>query len=472
MLRNRQYSLKKQQNEGRCGHKSATSFFIGDVMRKNGLIWTCIVLIVCCLLLSGSVLWNYFEKNKEQEAVAGNNTQMNETTDLLDKIENDITEDIEKEEKETRKIHLMMTGDNLMHLSVVNSGLQADGSRNYDFMFEPIKDYLALADIKITNQETILGGNQLGFSAYPRFNSPTEVGDGIANAGFNVVLHATNHAADKGIEGINNCIDFWEKYPEIVMTGIFKEIDEPNQDIGLLTIDGVTFAILNYTYSPNLSTLPKWLQGHLAMLCDWNKKTGKIDFKTIHPDVLTDIAAAKEVADVVIVCPHWGNEYTFIPTVYQKAFAKQMTEAGADLILGTHPHVIQPIEWIEAENGNRALCYYSLGNYVSTQDKAKTMLEAMAWVTFETDGETVEILEAETGAIPMVYQFQNDYRFGNVYFLDDYTDELAHSHGILRHCGSEFCVENLEKWADEVLGEWRLPSEDVLKEKVDYEIWR
>ena len=441
---------------------------------KKRLAWACGALVVGCLLFIGVVFWTHFGKDKVTDALA-DNTQITEATETVDEVEteNYFPEDTEIVEKENKKIRLMMLGDNLMHLSIVNSGVQADGTRNYDMLFEPIREYLELADIKITNQETILGGNHLGFSAFPRFNSPTELGDSIAKAGFNVVLHATNHSADKGIEGIYNCLNFWEKYPDVLVTGIFKEVDKANQDIGLLTIDGVTFAILNYTYSPNLGALPKWLQGHLGMLCAWDAKTGMIDFKTIHPDVLTDIAAAKEMADVVIVCPHWGNEYTFVPTIYQEIFAKQMTEAGADLIIGTHPHVIQPVEWIKADNGNTALCYYSLGNYVSTQYNPKSMLEAMAWVTFEVDDESVEIVKEETGAIPMVYQYKGEYnRFENVYFLDEYTEELAQAHGIHTHGGSEHTLANLQMWAEEVLGEWMLSSEDVLKDSVEYEMWR
>ena len=382
-----------------------------------------------------------------------------------DVVETPPAEPVEEVEIIDETISIFAVGDNLMHMGIVRTGYLDDGTRNYDFMFEPLKEHLAAADIKITNQETIFGGNDISFSGYPAFNSPTEIGDAIAKAGFNVVLHASNHSADRGINGINNCLDFWEQYPEVVVTGIFKEEDVPDQDIGLLEVDGVTFAILNYTYSPNLSSLPKSIQGHLGMLCNWDTTTGAIDFTTIHPDVLTDIARAKELADVVIVCPHWGTEYTFVPTSYQKKFAQQMTEAGADLILGTHPHVIEPIEWIEAENGNRALCYYSLGNYVSTQRNAESMLEAMAWVTFREENGVVEIVEEETGAIPMVMHYKNNpVRHGNVYFLDQYTEEIAKTNGFLAFGDKSFTVSNLNKWANQVLGDWILGSQEVFGE--------
>lgn len=453
-------------------------------MKKKIAIGIGGVCLAICLLIIGTVVWQDYVKNNKGEVVSGSNSEITETTEITESTE--VLEEIETEtetavpedtdiveaEPIKNKIRLMMIGDNLMHVSIINSGYQADGSRNYDMLFKTIKDHLELADIKITNQETIFGGNDTGFTGYPLFNSPTEIGDAMVKAGFNVVLHGTNHAADRGIAGIQYCLNFWDKYPDMLVMGIYKEEDVENQDIGLLTVDGVTFAILNYTYSPNLASLPKEIQGHLGMLCDWDKNTGMINMTKLHPDVLTDIAKAKEMADVVIVCPHWGTEYTFVPSSYQRTFAEQMTEAGADLILGTHPHVIQPIEWITSPNGNQALCYFSLGNYVSTQYRPQTMLEAMAWVVFETDGEQVEIVEEETGAIPMVYQYRPGHSFENVYFLDEYTEALALQHGILVHGEPGFTYENVKTWADEVLGKWRLQYQDVFKDCIKPEMWR
>ena len=258
----------------------------------------------------------------------------------------------------SKEITLMAVGDNLMHMGIVASGKQADGSYDYSMLYADIADFLAAADIKVINQETILGGNERGFSGYPRFNSPTEVGDAIAAAGFNVVLHASNHSADQGIAGLLSCIAFWKTHPEVLMVGIFDDPSEA-EEIPLLTIDGVTFAILNYTYGPNAEILPSSIEGHLNMLCAYDERTNVIDFTTLNPQVIADIEKADALADVVLVFPHWGTEYVTTPSTYQKEFARQMTEAGADIIIGTHPHVVQPIEWVEADNGNKALCYYS-----------------------------------------------------------------------------------------------------------------
>lgn len=361
-------------------------------------------------------------------------------------------------------ITLMAIGDNLLHMGIVNTGIQSDGSYDYSFLFDNISAYLDKADIKVINQETIFAGNELGFSGFPTFNSPTEVGDSIAAAGFNVVLHATNHAADKGIKGIEHCMSFWGQYPEILVTGIKGE--EEVTDIPLLEVGDFTFAILNYTYGPNSETIGPSLRKHLNMLCNYNEKTGRIDFTTLNPQVTADIEAAKEMADIVIVFPHWGTEYKTTPSKYQIKFAQEMAEAGADLIIGTHPHVPQPVEWITAENGNRALCYYSLGNYVSLQKRAECMLEGMAWVTFHVSEDGIEVSDKNTGILPMVCQYNSGFRLENVYFLEDYTEEMAQRHGIRKYeNGVVLHLADLQKQSQDTFGSMVLSKSEVLQER-------
>lgn len=365
-------------------------------------------------------------------------------------------------------INLMMVGDNLMHMGIVTTGRQEDGSYNFDFLFEGIEDFLAESEVKMINQETILGGNELGFSGYPHFNSPTEVGDAIAKAGFNVVLHSSNHTADKGLKGILNCVDFWEQYPEMLVAGIagegmVSEGDSSQEEIPILEIEGVSFAILNYAYAPNMGSFPKEYEGHMDMLCDYNEKSRMIDFTTIREEVLEEIAEADKLADFVVVCPHWGTEYTTTPSSYQEKFARQMTEAGADIIIGTHPHVVQPVEWIEGENGNKALCYYSLGNYVSTQKQALCMLEAMAWITIHVDENGPFIDGENTGVLPLVCHYNAmPVRLERVYLLEDYTEEQAASHGIKAYGGVDLRLSDLQKWTEEVFGGQVLSADRVL----------
>lgn len=374
------------------------------------------------------------------------------------------TQEPEEPVFEEYDISLMALGDNLMHMGIVKTGYQPDGTLDYSFLFQNTQDFIDAADIRIINQETILAGNDRGFSGFPRFNSPQEVGDAIAEAGFNVVLHATNHAADQGVEGIQNCAAYWKTRPDILMTGIRSEKEE-DPAIPLITVKDITFAVLNYTYGPNMGTLSSGLRGRLDMLCAYNEKNGAIDFTSLNPKVLDDIRAARELADIVIVCPHWGTEYQKNPSTYQKKWAVEMTEAGADLIIGTHPHVPQPVEWVTSENGNRALCYYSLGNYVSTQKQGLCMLEEMAWVTFHVTENDVLLSEENTGVIPMVCHYSyGPLRLENVYLLEDYTEEKALRHGIRSYGGVKLQLSDLEQWSSDIFGGWILKKSQILGE--------
>lgn len=365
-------------------------------------------------------------------------------------------------------ITLMAVGDNLLHMGIVNTGKQADGSYNYSFLFQNIADFLAAADIKAINQETILGGNDLGFSGYPRFNSPTEVGDAIVEAGFNVVLHATNHTADQGMQGIQNCVAYWKGHPEVVTAGMSD--DGTASDIKYLAVGDITFAILNYTYGPNAATLSPDLRGNLNMLCDYNRETGAIDFTSLNPQVTEDIQKATENADIVIVFPHWGNEYQTVPSDYQRRFAEAMTAAGANLIIGTHPHVPQPVEWITTEDGRQSLCYFSLGNYVSTQLKTACMLGGMAWVTFHVTEDGIAIAQQDTGVLPLVNHYNyNPFRYESVYLLEDYTEEMAQRHGIRTRPDGEpaFRLADMQTLSQSVFGDMVMTRAQILKQDAE-----
>ncbi|MBQ3162991.1 MAG: CapA family protein [Lachnospiraceae bacterium] len=358
-------------------------------------------------------------------------------------------------------ITLMALGDNLIHMGVVHTGKQTDGSLNYNFLFDGISDFLNKADIKIINQETPLAGNELGFHGYPNFNSPTEIGDAIVDAGFNVVLHASNHSADQGISGLDSCVTFWRNYPEVLLTGIHEPVENP--EIPLLTIKDKTFAILNYTYGPNYGSAPENLASRMNILCSIDSASRQIDFTTLNPQVIEDIKEAEQIADMVIVCPHWGTEYATTPSNYQENFAKQMTEAGADVIIGTHPHVVQPVSLIEADNGNTSLCYYSLGNYVSTQKNGQSMLEGMAWINFHVTENGISLSLEDTGIIPLVCHYTSGpVRIKNIYLLEDYTEELASSHGIINYGGISFHLDHLIGWSEDILGEWVITADQAL----------
>ncbi|MCQ2541401.1 MAG: CapA family protein [Lachnospiraceae bacterium] len=372
-------------------------------------------------------------------------------------------------------LHILGVGDNLMHEPVMRSGIQADGSYDFTYFYDGIREYLDIADVKIVNQETIMAGDELGFTGYPSFNSPTALADSVVNAGFNVVLHASNHICDKGISGLNNCKKYWdEHHPDTLVVGIYGE-EGRNRDIPIIEENGVKFAILNYTYGANAEVLQGGLENHTNMLTTWSDSR-YLDYNSLNPEVIEDITNANEIADVVVVCPHWGIEYQTKENAYQDRVAREMVAAGADVIIGTHPHVVQPVEWITADNGNTGICYYSLGNYVSNQYDSITLLEGMAWVTvkktstetFDRFGSTVtteiEVIPEGTGVLPMVLQYHNGNN-GNhidgVVPVEQYTMELANAHSAQNRSGRVATPEWFQGQVNEIFGSYALAVSEI-----------
>ena len=357
-------------------------------------------------------------------------------------------------------VKIAAVGDDLIHTGVYKGGVQSDGSLNYDCLFDDVAPYFADYDLKCINQETVMDGDA-EFSSYPSFNSPTEIGDALVKAGFNVVTQATNHAFDMGLDGLLADVNFWKtNYPYetsgVLVTGIYDSAeDQAANHIRVIEVNGISFAIMNYTYSHNWATFSTQAEGHLDMLCAYNADTREIDFNTINPQVIEDIKAAEEMADFTIVFPHWGTEYVAGYTDQQSNFAKQMTEAGCDLIIGTHPHVIEPVEWVQSDNGNRCLCYYSLGNFTSTQDTIERIVGGMAMLEIIKDQNGVYINEDSIKAVPIITHYNSSgWTVTGNYLLKDYTDDMAAQHGLYPRVGTYVTYEKLYAIAEAAFGDY------------------
>ncbi len=317
--------------------------------------------------------------------------------------------------KQASSLTLLAVGDNLIHIEVVKSGKQEDGTLNYDHLYSNLKEEITAADIAVVNQETILGGADFPYSGYPNFNSPTEIGDALVEAGFDVVLQATNHTMDMGLRGVENTLAYWKTKPEIRVLGI-NETKEASNEVTIVEKNGIKLAMLNYTYSLNGYTLPKD-KPYLVNLLNKQK-------------MAKDIANAEEMADFTIVFPHWGSEYVYKPTSMQKDLTQFFYDNGVDLVIGAHPHVIEPVEWIETDTNHRMLVYYSLGNFMSYQKEAPRMLGAMAKVTINKDESGTYISDASI--TPLVTHYENgptDFHYG-IYKLTEYTPAMANVHGV------------------------------------------
>ena len=315
-------------------------------------------------------------------------------------------------EPQEQTISLIMVGDILLHTPLHESGLQPDGTYNYDHFFAHTKDLISSADLALVNQEVILGGTELGLSGYPAFNGAYEVGDALVKAGFDVILHATNHAVDKGEQGILNCLRFWQtNYPDIAVLGI-HDSQERQDEIYIYEQDGVKIAILNYTYGTNGIAVPQPYEVDLL-------EEGR---------VISDLDRAEELADFTIVVPHWGTEYTHEVSASQERWTQVFLAHGADLVIGAHPHVIQPVEWVEDDAGHKMLVYYSLGNFINfTSDSGDGVRQravgAMATVTLSVENGDVAV--SDYGVIPLVSHMVEGTGNPTVYPLSEYTEALA-----------------------------------------------
>lgn len=313
------------------------------------------------------------------------------------------------------EISLIAVGDMLLHGGIHNSALQADGSYDYTHVFEHTKAKIEAADIAVANQEVILGGVELQVSSYPNFNSPQDFGTALVDAGFDVVLHASNHTMDKDSIAIENTINFWKNtYPDITYLGINESVEDQNT-VRIVEKDGIKIAMLNYTYGLNGIPLPTGKE-YIVNLLD-------------EEQIAKDMAQARELADFIIVYPHWGTEYNLGITDSQKDWAQFFADNGADLIIGTHPHVVEPVEWITAADGSETLVYYSLGNFISIQYYNYSMLGGMAEVTICKDENGTYISDYDMDFLVTHYTAGRTEM--TTYMLEDYTDELAARHAIL-----------------------------------------
>ena len=351
-------------------------------------------------------------------------------------------EPTEEPTPEPEQITLLMVGDILLHTPVEKSAKREDGSYSYDAIFANTKDLIEAADLALVNQEVILGGTELGISGYPRFNAPYEVGDDLVEAGFDVICHATNHAMDKGKEGVVNCLDFWEEnYPEITILGLH---DNPDDALYIFEKAGMKIAFLNYTYGTNGIALPSDMPYAVDLLGNKDK-------------VLADIQLAESVADFTVVCPHWGTEYRLTADASQQKWAKLFLENGVDLVLGTHPHVIEPVELLVDETtGHSMLVYYSLGNFVNWTSSsgdgiANRMVGGMAQITLER-GEDGTVAISDYGVTALVCHLESGSDGVTVYPLAAYDQDLADLNQI-RKQDPAFSYEYCERLCDKVWGD-------------------
>ena len=335
------------------------------------------------------------------------------------------------------KVTFTAVGDTIAHKQIYTYGAIYENN-NYDFLYDNVKEKISEADlsavvqetpfaedkdiynateddIKSTSQESKIKDqiNRL-YSEYPRFASPQGIASSQEAAGFDIIACATNHMMDQGIEGIDRTYYAYKDDTNVI--GILPSDRQESENYIVISKNGITIALFDYTYGINDLGIPSGYSNCINILSDEDK-------------VKKDLETARQEADAVIVFVHWGEEYKSDITDYQKKWTDIFYESGVNVVIGSHPHVLEPYELIQREGGQQMLVYYSLGNFVSGQNEIERILGGMATFTINKtvtqDGMTITLTDYDLEPIVTHQEKEGIY---TAYFLRDYTDSLASMH--------------------------------------------
>ena len=329
-------------------------------------------------------------------------------------VQPEVVQKISKKE-DKKSFTFVGVGDNLYHGAMYYYQDLRNEGFNFDSYYEMTNKYTQNADLAYINFETLCIGKEYELSGYPTFNGPTEILSAVNKAGFDWWSLSSNHSMDRGAEGLLKQIDIIrEKYPDIITTGSHSSSKDRTRML-VKEINGIKVGFLGYTYGLNGFVLPEdkpWL-------------VDLIDKKQMKKDM----EALSKVSDVQMVSMHWGNEYQTCPSDEQEELAKYLNKIGAEVVIGSHPHVIEPAKIIKGKKQD-TLVYYSLGNYTSAQDTDMTMVGGMASFTLNYDSNTKKTSFTNTKFIPLITWFDVGYNTWKTYSIEDYNDAIASTHNL------------------------------------------
>lgn len=297
-------------------------------MKRSDLV-EYIIFSIACLLTLSALLMYFLEQNTGSTAA-----------------------DVADRPPSVRRVRLVFAGDLMQHTTQINAARTSDGSFDYSESFQYVRDLFREADVAILNFETTLTPRE-PYTGFPRFRSPTRIADALKDIGIDIVALANNHICDNGLAGISFTVEYLDSCG-IVATGVFTDSLQYRALHPLhFMVHGIHFALLNYTYGTNGMPIPG------------NTIVNLIDTATIASDLAR---IDRSETDCVIVFFHWGEEYARRPDDRQRMLDAFCRQRGADMVIGSHPHTIQPFEeHVDADSVTRALTLYSLGNLVSNQ---------------------------------------------------------------------------------------------------------
>lgn len=374
------------------------------------------------------------------------------------------TEVVTEEVFKPTSAKLVAVGDNLMHRSCTLSAKNADGTYDFTKHFANMADIFKAADLAVISQDTVLGGIELGATSTETgiFNTAVELADGMADAGINVVLAANNHIMDEGSAGLNTMMSYFStKYPNITLLGVNNSREAKDEPVYVET-NNIKIAMINYSYGSNQTAD---LDASPYLLNQYDE------------DWLSDILKqAREEADFIIAFPFWGEQNSMDYTQEQERQAQFLADNGVDLIIGSYPHVVEPVKWITAENGDRTLVYYSLGNFQSIQNTVENMLGGQANITISKEEDGTHISDYSLDFVVTHYEQRESSEYYDIvttYPLADYTSDLAARHGMSVSGNEEFDLASLQGLSSQILSKCDLDEskeQDASKDELTDEL--
>ena len=349
-----------------------------------------VIVSILFILLIVIACFNYIKNRNDYQNLIDTSKQ---------EIENQKQENAKKEAEENKEeeptdttFTMAAIGDIMCHNTQYNDAYNKDtGAYDFSYVFDDISLYTKTADICVGNLETTFAGEDVGYSGYPTFNTPDSLAYELKDIGVDVLSTAGNHALDKGFNGLSRTIDVLND-ADIAHTGTYKTEEEQNT---ILTkyVKGIKIAFVNFTYGTNGIKIPSGKE-FCVNLIDNDLITKQLDL------------AKSQNPDIIVACMHWGNEYKTTPNDTQKELSTFLFQNGVDIILGTHPHVLEPMEKqiVTLEDGTTkdGFVIYSLGNFISgqTAENTKTSIILNLTITKHTDGK-ITIDKAEYKPIYM-----------------------------------------------------------------------
>lgn len=380
---------------------------------KTKALWVAAVFLLCTGCGSASRV--------QESSSAETNTTPPAASETATVIETE--SETEPPTEAASRISLVAVGDNLIHTRVYKTAQEhAEGGEayNFGFCYEHVADTIAAADIAFVNQETLICGGKFEISGSDmNFCSPDELGEALAEVGFDIINLANNHVLDKGEEGLAACLDYWDKeeaaHPGLLAEGVYQNEADMN-DYRIIEKNGIKVGFLGYTAHTNGYSLPE---------------DSEIIIPSTEDRALMErqIKEVKQMADCVVVSAHWGAEDTHVVSEEVKTLAQDLVNWGADIVIGTGPHTLQTMGYLTREDGSRGFVYYSLGNFISGQTDSFNMVGGMAEVDIVKENDKITI-EAP-GLMPLITQYEGGgLKDVRVYPYNEYTDDLIAAHGL------------------------------------------